>query len=122
MIEKIESIRVPERPTWLEMYRDDSTDEKIESSKMEVSDENPYQRITNMITQELRDQIENEPTPTIEELIGRQMEIENEMRVHLENAPIIINKIRNNIDGTRNIVDTIRHEFGINTDITGEGV
>jgi hypothetical protein len=75
MIEKIDSIRVPERPTWLEMYRDDSTDEKIERSKMEVSDENPYQRITNMLSQELREQVENEPTPTLEEI---EKEINNE--------------------------------------------
>jgi hypothetical protein len=75
MIEKIDSIRVPERPTWLEMYRDDSTDEKIESSKIEVSDENPYQRITNMLTQELEDRVNSEPTPTIEEL---QQQIDGE--------------------------------------------
>jgi hypothetical protein len=76
MIEKIDSIRVPERPTWLEMYRDDSTDEKIESSKIEVSDENPYQRITNMLTQELEDKVNSESIPTIKEL---QQEIDNEI-------------------------------------------
>jgi hypothetical protein len=103
MIEKIESIRVPERPTWLEMYRDDSTDEKIESSKMEVSDENPYQRITNMITQELRDQVENEPGITLEEIqrdIQLEMGMTDEMLEQLRNVPSIteeqINQIRNN--------------------------
>jgi hypothetical protein len=68
MIEKVNSIQVQERPEWLEMYRDDSTDEKIERSKMEVSNENPYQRITDMLTQELREQVENEPEITLEEI------------------------------------------------------
>jgi hypothetical protein len=58
------------------MYRDDSTDEKIERSKMEGSNENPYQRITDMLTQELREQVENEPEITLEEV---QREVENEM-------------------------------------------
>jgi hypothetical protein len=68
MIEKVDSIQIQERPEWLEMYRDDSTDEKIERSKMGVSNENPYQRITDMLTQELREQVENEPEITIEEV------------------------------------------------------
>ena len=76
MIEKVDSIQVQERPEWLEMYRDDSTDEKIERSKMEGSNENPYQRITDMLTQELREQVENEPEITLEEV---QREVENEM-------------------------------------------
>jgi len=76
LIEKVDKIKVQERPDWLEMYRDDSTDEKIERSKMEVSDENPYQRITNMLSQELREQVENEPTPTLEEI---EKEINNEI-------------------------------------------
>ncbi len=76
LIEKVDSIKVEDRPSWLEMYRDGSTDEKIERSKMEVSNENPYQRITDMLTQELREQVENEPGITIEEV---QKEVENEM-------------------------------------------
>jgi hypothetical protein len=68
MIEKVDSIKVQERPDWLEMYRDDSTDEKIEESKMKVLNENPYQRITDMLTQELREQVENEPEITLEEI------------------------------------------------------
>lgn len=76
MIEKIDSIKVPERPYWLEMYRDDLTDEKIESSKMEFSDENPYQRITNMLTQELEDKVNSESIPTIDEL---RQEINNQI-------------------------------------------
>lgn len=68
MIEKVDSIQVQERPEWLEMYRDDSTEEKIERSKMEVSNENPYQRITDMLTQELSRRVENEPEITLEEI------------------------------------------------------
>lgn len=68
MIEKVDSIQVQERPEWLEMYRDDSTEEKIERSKMEVSNENPYQRITDMLTQELSRRVENELEITLEEI------------------------------------------------------
>jgi hypothetical protein len=68
MIEKVESIKVQERPDWLEMYKDDSTDEKIEESKMKVSNENTYQRITNMLMEELKEQVENEPEITLEEI------------------------------------------------------
>ena len=68
LIEKVDKIKVQERPDWLEMYKDDSTDEIIEDSKMKVSNENPYQRITNMLMEELREQVENEPGVTIEEI------------------------------------------------------
>jgi len=68
LIEKVDKIKVQERPDWLEMYKDDSTDEKIEESKMKVSNENPFQRITNMLIQELKEQVENEPEVTLEEI------------------------------------------------------
>jgi hypothetical protein len=68
MIEKVDKIKVQERPDWLEMYKDDSTDEKIEESKMKVSNENTYQRITNMLMEELKEQVENEPEVTLEEI------------------------------------------------------
>ena len=35
---------------------------------MEVSNEVPYQRITDMLMQELREQVENEPEVTIEKI------------------------------------------------------
>jgi hypothetical protein len=70
LIEKVDKIKVQERPDWLEMYRDDSTDEKIEESKMKVSNENPYQRITNMLMEELKEQVENEPEVTIEGILN----------------------------------------------------
>jgi hypothetical protein len=68
MIEKVDKIKVQERPDWLEMYKDDSTDEKIEESKIKVSNENTYQRITNMLMEELKEQVENEPEVTLEEI------------------------------------------------------
>ena len=70
LIEKVDKIKVQERPDWLEMYKDDSTDEIIEDSKMKVSNENPYQRITNMLMEELREQVENEPEVTIEGILN----------------------------------------------------
>ena len=70
LIEKVDKIKVQERPDWLEMYKDDSTDEIIEDSKMKVSNENPYQRITNMLMEELREQVENEPGVTIEGILN----------------------------------------------------
>ena len=72
MIEKVDKIKVQDRPDWLEFYRDDE-----ESPDAKVSDnKNQYQRITDMLTQELKDKIENEPGPTLEEL---QNEVEVEM-------------------------------------------
>jgi hypothetical protein len=70
LIEKVDKIKVQERPDWLEMYKDDSTDEIIEDSKMKVSNENPYQRITNMLMEELKEQVENEPEVTIEGILN----------------------------------------------------
>jgi hypothetical protein len=70
LIEKVDKIKVQERPDWLEMYKDDSTDEKIEESKMKVSNENTYQRITNMLMEELKEQVENEPEVTIEGILN----------------------------------------------------
>ena len=70
LIEKVDKIKVQERPDWLEMYRNDSTDEKIEESKMKVSNENTYQRITNMLMEELKEQVENEPEVTIEGILN----------------------------------------------------
>ena len=64
LIEEVDKIRVPERPNWLEMYRydDDNPDLKVSN------EDNQYQRITNMLMQELREQVENEPEVTIEEI------------------------------------------------------
>jgi hypothetical protein len=72
MIEKVESIKVQERPDWLEMYRDDE-----DNPDFKVSEQgNQYQRITDMLTQELKDKFENEPEMTLEEI---RQEINNEI-------------------------------------------
>ena len=84
LIEKVDKIKVQERPDWLEMYRNDSTDEKMEESKMKVSNENPYQRITNMLMEELKEQVENEPEVTIKAI---QEEIEN--KITYQDNPIM---------------------------------
>jgi hypothetical protein len=100
MIEKIDSIKVPERPTWLNNYMED--EEEVNEKTTIDDDNNQYQRITNMLTQQLRDQVENEPEITLEDL---RREIDNEI----------------NTGDTRNVVNTIRRGFGSNADITGEG-
>ena len=100
MIEKIDSIKVPERPQWLNSYMDD--EEKPNENEIR-EDFNQYQRIGDMLKQKLRDQVENEPTPTIEEIqrdIQLEMSMTDEMLEQLRNAPTIteeqINQIRNN--------------------------
>lgn len=72
LIEKVDSIKVEDRPSWLEMYRDDEDNPDVKIP----DDENPFQRITDMLTQELRDRIENEPGISIEEI---QEQIDNEI-------------------------------------------
>ena len=101
MIEKIDSIKVPERPQWLNSYMDD--EEKPNENEIREDIFNQYQRIGDMLKQELRDQVENEPTPTIEEIqrdIQLEMSMTDEMLEQLRNAPTIteeqINQIRNN--------------------------
>jgi hypothetical protein len=71
MIKKVESIKVQERPDWLEMYRNDDDD----NNHVEYTG-NTLQRITDMLTQELRNKVENEPGITLDEI---QQEVENEI-------------------------------------------
>ena len=74
MIEKIDSIKVPERPQWLNSYMDD--EEEPNENEIREDNHNQYQRINDMIIQKLQDKVENEPTPTIEEI---QEEMNNEL-------------------------------------------
>jgi hypothetical protein len=74
MIEKIDSIKVPERPQWLNSYMDD--EEEPNENEIQEDNHNQYQRINDMIIQKLQDQVENEPTPTIEEI---REEMNNEL-------------------------------------------
>lgn len=67
MMEKVDSIKVPERPNWLQSYMND--EEETESSPMVSEDVvNQLQRIGDILRQELEDRVNSEPTPTIEEI------------------------------------------------------
>jgi hypothetical protein len=66
MIEKIDSIKVPERPTWLNDYMVD--EENPNEGQMTEEILNQYQRIGDMLKQELEDKVNSVPIPTIEEL------------------------------------------------------
>lgn len=103
MIEKVESIKVPERPDWLNSYMTDNEEETKSSTMVNEDVANQLQRIGDMLRQELRNQVESEPTPTLEE-IQRQMDNET------------------NVGGTRNVVNTIRRRLGITTEMPENGI
>jgi hypothetical protein len=75
MMEKVDSISVPERPNWLQSYMDDEEDP---NSNPVVNEDvtNQLQRIGDMLRKELEDKVNSESIPTIEEL---QQEIDNEI-------------------------------------------
>jgi hypothetical protein len=73
MIEKVNNIKIEDRPDWLELYKNDDDDEP---GGIFVKDDNQYQRITDMLTQELRNKVENEPGMSLDEI---QQEIKNEI-------------------------------------------
>jgi hypothetical protein len=75
MIEKVESIKVQERPDWLEMYRNDD-DDNTTSIATSDRDRNLGQDIIDRLTKEVRDRVENEPGITLEEI---RQEVENEI-------------------------------------------
>ena len=81
MMEKVDSIKVPERPEWLGEYMDDG-EEVLTPVKYEHHEE--FARIKDMLTQELTDTVEREITPTMDELIQRYNEMENEI-IYREN-------------------------------------
>jgi hypothetical protein len=81
MMEKVDSIKVPERPEWLEAYMDDD-EEVLTPVKYEHHEE--FARIKDMLTEELTDAVEREITPTMDELIQRYNEMENEI-IYREN-------------------------------------
>ena len=72
MIEKVDKIKVQERPDWLGFYKNDEE----EPGDKVIKTENQYQRITDMLTQELRDMVDEEPGITLEEI---QQEFNNEI-------------------------------------------
>jgi tetrahydromethanopterin S-methyltransferase subunit G len=75
MMEKVDSIKVPERPEWLENYLNDD-----DKPQVTISDKYPdeFERIRQMLVQELTEKVENEQTPNIDEI---RTEIENEIRI-----------------------------------------
>lgn len=103
MIEKVESIKVPERPNWLNSYMTDNEEETKSSTMVNEDVANQLQRIGDMLRQELRNQVESEPTPTLEE-IQRQMDNET------------------NVGGTRNVENNIRRRIGITTEMPENGI
>jgi hypothetical protein len=75
MMEKVNLIKVPERPEWLENYLDDE-----DKPQVTISDKYPdeFERIREMLVQELTEKVENQQTPNIDEI---REEIENEIRI-----------------------------------------
>lgn len=77
MIKKVESIKVQERPDWLDYYKneDDEDETSLGSKSTSERDNNLGQSIIDRLTQQVKEQVENEPGITLEEI---QEEINNE--------------------------------------------
>jgi hypothetical protein len=75
LIEKVDKIKVSERPDWVEMYRNDD-DDNTTSIATSDRDRNLGQDIIDRLTKEVRDRVENEPGITLEEI---RQEINNEI-------------------------------------------
>ena len=67
MIEKVDGIKVKERPDWLEYYRNED-DENTTPMETSDRDRNLGQDIIDRLTNEIREKIENEPGMTLEEI------------------------------------------------------
>ena len=72
LIEKVDKIKVQERPDWLDYYRnEDDEDETTPGSKTTSErDNNLAQSIIDKLTQKVKEQVENESTPTIKEILN----------------------------------------------------
>jgi hypothetical protein len=69
MIEKVESVKVQERPDWLDYYRnDDEGDESPNHMGLSDRDKNLGQDIIDRLTSEVKERIDNEPGITLEEI------------------------------------------------------
>ena len=105
MIKKVDSIKIEERPDWLDYYRN--------HMGLSDRDKNLGQDIIDRLTNEIKEKIENEPGMTLDEIrieINDEMNVmntirqgfgmTNEMLEQLRDAPDIteeqINEIRNN--------------------------
>jgi hypothetical protein len=104
MIEKVESVKVQERPDWLDYYKNEDDEDETNVNGMPTSDrdKNLGQDIIDRLTSEVKERIDNEPGITLEEVQQRvniEMGISDEQIEQLKNAPEIteeqINEIRN---------------------------
>ena len=69
MIKKVESIKVQERPDWLDYYRnDDEGGESPNHMGLSDRDKNLGQDIIDRLTSEVKERIDNEPGITLEEI------------------------------------------------------
>jgi hypothetical protein len=66
MIKKVESIKVQERPDWLDYYRND--DEDTTPIVTSERDRNLGQDIIDRLTNEVKERINSEPGITLEEI------------------------------------------------------
>lgn len=102
MIKKVESIKVQERPDWLDYYTNDD-DEDTTPTPISDRDSHLGQRIIDRLTSEIKDRLDDEPKITLEE-VQQMVDIErgfnDEQIEQLRNAPEIteeqMNEIRNN--------------------------
>ena len=67
MMEKVDSIKVPERPEWLENFMEDEDKPQVTVTNNAYDQ---FDRIKQMLVQELTERVENEPTPTLEEILN----------------------------------------------------
>ena len=70
MIEKVESVRVQERPDWLDYYKNEDDEDETNVNGMPTSDrdKNLGQDIIDRLTSEVKERIDNEPGITLEEI------------------------------------------------------
>ena len=68
MIEKVESVKVQERPDWLDYYRNDDDGESPNHMGLSDRDRNLGQDIIDRLTSEVKERIDNEPGITLEEI------------------------------------------------------
>ncbi len=77
MIEKVESVKVQERPDWLDYYRnDDEGGESPNHMGLSDRDKNLGQDIIDRLAKEIKEQVENEPGITLDEI---QEQMNNEI-------------------------------------------
>ena len=100
LIEKVDNVKIQERPDWLDYYRNDD-----DETPNPISDRDSHlgQRIIDRLTSEIKDRLDDEPKITLEE-VQQMVDIErgfnDEQIEQLRNAPEIteeqMNEIRNN--------------------------